>query len=75
MKKTILLTGATVFLGSHILKRFYGKYEIIILKRSFSNTWRISNYLNKVKYYDIDKTDLSIPFKENKIDYVIHTAV
>lgn len=75
MRKTILLTGGTGFLGSHLIKNLIDKHRIIILKRSFSNTCRISNFLNKIKYYDIDKTDISTPFKENKIDYVIHTAV
>jgi len=50
MRKTILLTGGTGFLGSHLIKNLIDKYEIIILKRSFSNTWRIVNFLNKIKY-------------------------
>lgn len=75
MKKTILLTGATGFLGSHLLKRLFNKYNLIILKRSFSDTWRIADYLDKVKFYDIDKVSIDIPFRENKIDYIIHTAV
>ena len=43
--KTILLTGATGFLGSHMLKALLNKtqYNIIVLKRSFSNVWRIKN--------------------------------
>lgn len=49
MKKTILLTGATGFLGSHLLERFFREgHKIIILKRSFSNTWRIDHILNKI---------------------------
>jgi len=40
-KKT-LITGATGFLGSHLLPALIEKgYDIIVLKRSFSNTWRI----------------------------------
>ena len=74
-KKTILLTGATGFLGSHLLESFRGeKYNIIILERSFSNIQRIENVLNKVHYYNIDKIKLIDVFKENKIDIVIHTA-
>jgi len=75
MKKTILLTGATGFLGSHLLERFFKEgHKIIILKRSFSNTWRIDHILSKVIFYNVDKENLETPFKENKIDIVIHTA-
>ena len=43
--KTILITGGTGFLGSNIIKRLLELgYEIILLKRSFSNTFRINEY-------------------------------
>lgn len=74
----VVLTGATGFLGSHLLKKIVNDtmHEIIVLKRSFSNTKRISDYLNdkRIKYYDIDKTDISEIFSENKIDAIIHVA-
>ncbi|MFA7675134.1 MAG: NAD-dependent epimerase/dehydratase family protein [Endomicrobiia bacterium] len=73
--KTILLTGATGFLGSHLLKRLLEEnYNIIVLKRSFSNTYRIANYLTHIKTYNIDIVNLEEVFKENKIDTVIHCA-
>ena len=72
---TILLTGATGFLGSHILHRLLQtNHKVVILKRSFSNTWRINSVLSKVKFYDLDKTSIETAFKEQKIDIVIHTA-
>ena len=75
MKDTILLTGATGFLGSHILKNLLdNNFNVIILKRSFSNTWRIDDILDKTIAYNIDKIDIEKTFKENKIDIVIHTA-
>jgi CDP-paratose synthetase len=71
----VLLTGATGFLGSHILRKLLERgYNLIILKRSISNTWRIANLLDKVKVYDIDKVGIEKPFEENRIDIVIHTA-
>jgi nucleoside-diphosphate-sugar epimerase len=72
----ILLTGATGFLGSRILKVLLKeKHKVIILKRSFSNTYRIQNELSKVKQYDIDRQNLKLIFDENKnIDVVAHTA-
>ena len=54
----ILLTGATGFLGSHVLKKFVeNQYEVVALKRSTSDLWRIKNVVDKVKYYDIDQID------------------
>lgn len=78
MSETILLTGATGFLGSHLLKSllFNTNYNIIVLKRSFSNTIRIINELknNRVIAYNIDKKNIDSIFKENKIFAIIHCA-
>jgi nucleoside-diphosphate-sugar epimerase len=72
---TILLTGSTGFLGSYLLKSFVKSgYEVIALKRSISNTYRINDYLNQVVVYDIDKTKLSNIFENHKIDMVINTV-
>ena len=55
MQQTILLTGATGFLGSHLLESFVQQeLDVIILKRTTSNTWRIDHLLDKVKVWDID---------------------
>jgi nucleoside-diphosphate-sugar epimerase len=73
--KTILISGATGFLGSNLLKRLVDQnYKVVILKRSFSNTERIDNYLKKIKSYDIDKVMLDKCFLENNIDAFIHCA-
>ncbi len=73
--ETVLLTGATGFLGSHLLEGLIGKYyDVIILKRSFSATWRVGHVLDKIRAYDIDKVPLEDVFKENRIDAVIHAA-
>lgn len=74
----ILLTGATGFLGSHLLKGLLERtnFEIVILKRSFSDTFRIAEALNnsRVKSYDIDKIELENIFEENKIETILHCA-
>lgn len=70
---TILITGGTGFLGSHLANRLSNENEIIILKRSYSDTWRIDCNEN-IKFYNIDKLGLETIFKDNKIDIVIHTA-
>jgi nucleoside-diphosphate-sugar epimerase len=76
-RKTILLTGATGFLGSHILRELIeiDKYNIIVLKRSFSNCYRISSIPSVyVKYYDTDVVDVDEIYAENKVNIIIHTA-
>ncbi|MCX7738950.1 MAG: NAD(P)-dependent oxidoreductase [Hydrogenothermaceae bacterium] len=73
--KTILITGITGFLGSYLAYRFLDRgYKVVGLKRSFSNIWRISDISGEIVLYDIDKADLTLIFKENKVDFVLHTA-
>lgn len=76
MIKTVLVSGATGFIGSHLLERLLLEktFKIIILKRSFSNRKRINRFLKKVKVYDIDKCEIALPFQENRIDLVINLA-
>ena len=71
----ILLTGATGFLGSHLLKALVSKgYEVVVLKRSTSDMWRLKGFENTFKSYDIDLVPLQMAFEEQPIDIVIHTA-
>lgn len=72
---TILLTGSTGFLGSYLLKSFIDNgYEVIALKRSTSNIFRIDELLNKVTFYNIDEVEISEIFEKYKIDIVINTV-
>jgi nucleoside-diphosphate-sugar epimerase len=71
----ILLTGVTGYLGSNLAKSLLEKgYEIVALKRSFSDVNRIKDFIQSICIYDIDKCRLQQPFIENKIDVIIHTA-
>lgn len=75
--KKVLLTGATGFLGSNLINALVknNKYQITILKRSFSDTFRIKNIMDQIKFYDIDKCELELPFKDsNGFDIIIHTS-
>ncbi|MGH1406891.1 MAG: NAD-dependent epimerase/dehydratase family protein [Rhodomicrobiaceae bacterium] len=73
--ETILLTGATGFLGSKILETLLAEnYKVIILKRQTSDTHRIQHLLDQVQSYDVDTCSAELPFNEQEIDVVIHTA-
>jgi nucleoside-diphosphate-sugar epimerase len=74
---TILLTGATGFLGSSILRKLVAlDYSVIIIKRSNSNISRIKDIieLKKIKICNVDNEDLKLIFGENKINCIIHSA-
>ena len=76
MKKTVLVTGATGFIGSQLVKNLVERnYQVAIFKRSFSDTKRIQNCLSQITAYDIDRCNIEKPFQDfDKIDAVVHTA-
>ena len=72
---TVLLTGATGYFGSHILEMLLkSNHSVVILKRSFSDTRRISDFINGAKSYDIDAVPIEKVFEENRIDIIVHAA-
>lgn len=74
-KKNILLTGANGFLGAHLLTRLVMEnYNVIVLKRTSSDLWRINDLMSKIKSYDLDKVGIQGVFKKNEIDVVFHLA-
>ncbi|QWD96894.1 NAD(P)-dependent oxidoreductase [Polynucleobacter sp. MG-6-Vaara-E2] len=74
----ILLTGATGFLGSHLLKKLLqtSDHQITILKRSTSNVFRITNEINSLEFLDADTKNLKelIESREKRFDCIIHCA-
>jgi CDP-paratose synthetase len=75
IKKTILITGATGYLGSKVLSNLLAEnFNLIILKRSTSNISRIQDVIQHCKFYDINIKSISSIFDENNIDIVLHLA-
>lgn len=73
----ILLTGATGFLGSRILSALLKNgNEVVIVKRSFSSTDKIAEFLSheKLHMFDIDLSDPRQLFEKYTVETIIHTA-
>lgn len=75
MIKNIFLTGATGFIGSHLLEELVNLgYKITITTRDKSDTWRIDRLLSKVNNLTLGKDNLEETFVTEKFDCVVHLA-
>jgi len=71
--KKILLTGATGFIGSELLRNFIKNYKIFIIIRNKKLEKKILNNNIKIISYKNFK-ELNNKLRKLKIDYVIHCA-
>jgi nucleoside-diphosphate-sugar epimerase len=75
MNETVLITGGTGFIGSHVIEHLLDNgYRVILLKRSFSKTWRINEFKDKITCYNIDEITLDKIFQKESISAIIHLA-
>jgi len=72
----VLLTGATGYLGSNLTKALLRSgHKVIVLKRSFSSTDRLAEFIDDIAFYDLDNISLENIFRScSKIDFVLHAA-
>ncbi|MBU2510658.1 NAD-dependent epimerase/dehydratase family protein [bacterium] len=71
----ILITGGTGFIGSHLVNSLVEReLELVILKRSTSDSWRIEESLDHVTCYNVDEISLQDIVKREKADFVLHLA-
>ncbi len=72
---TIAVTGATGFIGSHLIKRLVSEgNDVVALKRTTSDMSRLHGVVDKIRCYDTDRTELDEIFSLEDIDCVIHLA-
>ena len=74
----IFITGATGFVGSHLVRRFIGGgAEVHILSRPNSDTWRINDIIQKIHRHDaniIETGKIKGILSEIQPTYIIHCA-
>jgi CDP-paratose synthetase len=75
MTETVLITGASGFLGSHLVKGCLNAgYAVAAYKRSHSNLWRLQNFTDRVVWFDLERNDIASPFEKLQINHVVHAA-
>ena len=71
----VLLTGATGFVGSHLLRGLLEDgHTVCVVKRSFSDPWRVEKLLLGCVVYDLDKTGTAKILEDTPVDCIVHCA-
>jgi nucleoside-diphosphate-sugar epimerase len=72
---SILLTGATGYLGSHLTRALTnGGQRVAILKRAGSSLDRLAGCIDKIACHDIDQDGIDQAFSRQHVDAVVHCA-
>ena len=71
----ILMTGATGFVGSHVLEGLLKDgHSVCVLKRSYSNVERIKDVISQCIVYNLDEMSIAQIYDQQSIDCVVHCA-
>lgn len=71
----VLLTGATGFVGSHLLRGLLRDgHEVCVVKRSYSDVWRIKGLLGECHVYDLDQVGIGQIYGGFPAECVVHCA-
>ena len=76
MKKTVLITGAAGFLGSHLCYKFIAKgYKVIAMDNLITGDKRNIEHLFKLEDFDFYHHDVTkFVHVAGEIDYILHFA-
>lgn len=75
MTQTILVTGATGFLGSYLVHSLLDAgYKVLAYKRKKSDLWRVADVMQQIEWFD-SVDEFADPFTKNQINHVVHAAV
>ena len=72
--KKVLVTGATGFLGSYILKELKGKYDIISVGRNEDKLIGMKKENNELECIRADLSDKKVVSEFPEADIVVHSA-
>lgn len=71
----VVLSGATGFIGSYLAEELVARgYEVIALRRSQSDTWRVASVQTQLIWVDIDEESWEQQVVDLQPQYLVHAA-
>jgi nucleoside-diphosphate-sugar epimerase len=74
-QRRVVLTGATGFIGSYLAEELVAQgYEVIALRRSQSNTWRVAAVEAQLTWINTDNSHWEQQLQALQPEYLVHSA-
>jgi len=71
----VVLTGATGFIGSYLAEELLRQgYEVIALRRTQSNPWRVAAIDQQLTWVNINEPDWEQQIRAQQPEYLVHSA-